>query len=96
VARGRLAAAYDSAGRMASALQLYEQACQGYARVLGADDPETLVSQANLAHAYYKAGRLSDATRQLRDTLDRCERVLPAEAPLTLTLRESLTNIAGG
>jgi hypothetical protein len=80
---------------MASALQLYEQACTGYERVLGADNPETLARRGDLAHAYYTVGRLSDATAMLRDTVERCERALPPGDPLTQTLRESLTNIAG-
>jgi hypothetical protein len=80
---------------MAIAVQLYEQSCPGYERVLGPDDPETLARRANLAHAYYTVGRLSDATATLRDTLDRCERTRPPGDPLTQTVRESLTNIAG-
>ena len=80
---------------MASALQFYEQACQGYERVLGADHPETLARRADLAHAYYTVGRLSDAATMLRDTVERCERSLPPGDPLTQTVRESLANIAG-
>ena len=95
MSRGSLAAAYHSAGKMATALQLYEQACEGYERVLGADHPETLDRRANLAYAYYAVGRLTDATTMLRDTVERCERVLPPGDPLTRSVRESLTNIAG-
>jgi Tetratricopeptide repeat len=80
---------------MASAMQLYEQTCADYERVLGADHPDTLARRANLAHAYYSAGRLSDATTLLRDTVARCERTLPPGDPFTETVRESLTNIAG-
>ena len=82
-ARGNLAAAYHSAGRMASAMQLYEQTCADYERVLGADHPDTLARRANLAHAYYSVGRLSDATTLLRDTVARCERTLPPGDPFT-------------
>ena len=81
---------------MASALQLYEETCAGYERVLGADHRDTLARYANLAHAYYAVGRLGDATTLLRDTVARCERVLPPGDPLTQTVRESLTNITGG
>jgi len=80
---------------MASALQLYEQTCEGYERVLGADHPDTLVRRASLAHAYYVVGRLTDATSLLRDTLARCERVLPPGDQLTQAVRKSLANIAG-
>ena len=95
-ARGNLGSAYHTAGRMASALQFYEQACAGYERVLGADHPDTLARRANLAHAYYTAGRLTDATALLRDTAARCERVLPRGDRLTRSVQESLANIAGG
>jgi hypothetical protein len=80
---------------MASAVQLYEQTCAGFERVLGADHPDTLARRVNLAHAYYAVGRLSDATAVLRDTVARCERVLPPGDPLTQAVRDSLTNIAG-
>jgi hypothetical protein len=80
---------------MALALQLYEQACQGYERVLGADHPQTLDRRADLAQAFYTVGRLTDATTVLRDTVDRCELALPPGDPLTQRLRENLANIAG-
>jgi hypothetical protein len=80
---------------MASALQLHEETCAGYERVLGPDHPDTLARRASLAHVYYGVGRISDATTLLRDTLARCERTLPPGDPLTQTVRESLTNIAG-
>jgi hypothetical protein len=80
---------------MASAVQLYEQTCAGYERVLGADHRDTLTRCANLATAYYTVGRLTDAMTLLRDTVARCERVLPPGDPLTRAVRESLTNLAG-
>jgi hypothetical protein len=80
---------------MASAVQLYEQACTSYQRVAGPDNPETLARCANLASAYYSVGRLTDALSLLRDTLSRCERILPPGDPLTTAVRESLTNLAG-
>ena len=67
-ARGNLGSAYHSAGKMASAVQLYEQACDSYQRVLGPDHPDTLARCANLASAYYSVGRLTDALTLLRDT----------------------------
>ena len=94
--RGSLGSAFHAAGRMGSALQLYEQTRADYERVLGTDHPNTLAYRANLANAYYKVGRLSDAMTLLRDTVARCERVLPPGDPLTRAVRESLTNIAGG
>ncbi len=80
---------------MASAVQLYEQTCEGYRRVLGPDHADTLARSANLASAYYSVGRLTDALTLLRDTMSRCERVLPPGDPLTVAVRESLTNLVG-
>jgi tetratricopeptide (TPR) repeat protein len=94
--RSSMGSAYHSAGRIASTLQMYEQAGTDYERVLGVDHPDTLAHRVNLAHAYYAAGRVGDATTLLRDTAARCERALPAGDPLTQSVRESLTNIAGG
>jgi tetratricopeptide (TPR) repeat protein len=95
-ARGNLGYAYHSAGKMASAVQLYESTCDSYQRVLGPDHPDTLARCANLASAYYSVGRLTDALTLLRDTVSRCERILPPGDPLTVSVRESLTNLAGG
>jgi hypothetical protein len=81
---------------MASALQLYEETGAAYSRVLGADHPDTLARRADLANAYYRVGRLGDAVTLLRETVARCERVLPPGDPVRQTVRESLTNIAGG
>ena len=81
---------------MASALQLYEETGAADSRVLGADHPDTLARRADLANVYYRGGRLGDAVTLLREIVTRCERVLPPEDPLRRTVRESLTNIAGG
>ena len=94
-ARGNLAAAYHAAGRMASALQLYEETVAGDDHVLGPDHPDTLTCCLSLATAYYTVGRLTDAQSLLRETLARCERVLPPGDRLTQVVRESLTNVAG-
>jgi hypothetical protein len=81
---------------MGSALQLYEQTCAGYERILGADHPDTLTYRLSLANAYYKVGRLSDGIILLRDIVARCEQVLPPGDPLMQAAQESLTNVRGG
>ena len=93
--RADLASAYFAAGRMAPALQLYEEACAGYERTIGADHPTTLACQADLARAYYATGRLGDAMALLNDIIARGERALPAGDPLTQKMRETLANITG-
>src|SRR5262249_32279405 len=87
---------YHSAGRMASAVQLFEESSAGYVHVLGADHPDTLASRVNLAHTYYAVGRLTDGLEVLRDAAARCERVLPPGDPLTRPVREGLANIEEG
>ena len=94
--RGNLASVYHSAGRLAAAIQLYEQTLAGRQRVLGPVHPDTLASRANLAHAYYETGRMTEAVALLRQTLADCERALAANDPLTKTVRESLKAMTEG
>jgi len=89
-----LAAAYQAAGRMPSAMQLSERCCADSERVLGPDHADTLARRASLAHLYYAVGRVGDAVTLLRDTAARCERVLPYGDPLIQAIQQSLTNIA--
>jgi tetratricopeptide (TPR) repeat protein len=93
--RGNLASAYHSAGRMPSALDLYERTRSDCQRVLGADHPDTLAARANLAHAYYAVGRLADARALLTAALADCERALAPGDPLTAAVRDSLAAMAG-
>jgi hypothetical protein len=93
--RVSLGSAYQSAGKMTSTMQLYEQASAGYERVLGPDHRDTLAHRANLASVYATAGRLTDASALLRDTVARCEQTLPAGDPLTESVRESLSQMLG-
>ncbi|MGI8448238.1 MAG: tetratricopeptide repeat protein, partial [Streptosporangiaceae bacterium] len=94
--RGNMARAYHAAGKMGAALQLYDQVCAACERILGAGHRDTLAHRADLANAYYAVGRLADATTLFRDTLARCEQFLPPGDPLTQSLRDRMSNIAGG
>ncbi len=80
---------------MSAALQLHQETCAGYERVLGADHPDTLARHADLAHAYYAAGQLGDAVTLLRDTITRSEQALSPGDPLTRALGETLADITG-
>jgi hypothetical protein len=93
--RGSLAAANFSAGRMGTALQLYEETCAGYERTIGANHASTLACRAELARGYYTTGRLGDAIALLNDIIARGEQTLPPGDPLMRLMRESLTNITG-
>ena len=67
--RNSLAAAYEDAGRLAEAIQLFEQTLAGRERLLGPGDPETMRSRNDLARAYRDAGRVADAVPLVEQTL---------------------------
>ena len=89
-ARGNLANAYRSAGRLDEAIDLHERTLADRERVLGADHPDTLTSRNDLAGAYWSAGRLDEAIDLYERTLADRERVLGADHPDTLTSRNDL------
>ena len=93
--RHSLAAANFSAGRMGTALQLYEETCAGFERTIGANHASTLACRAELARGYYATGRLGDAITLLNDIIARGQQTLPAGDPLMQRMRETLTNITG-
>jgi hypothetical protein len=90
-----LAAAYYQAGRVSTALPLFEQVRDDSERLLGVDHPDTLARRASLANTYYSVGRLADARTLLRDTAERCEQLLPPGDPVRRAVRENLQRIAG-
>ena len=89
-ARGNLAAAYQAAGRLDEAIDLYERTLADSERVLGPDHPHTLASRGNLAAAYKSAGRLEQAIDLHERTLADHERVLGPDHTHTLTSRNNL------
>ena len=60
-ARGRLAHAYSSAGRLAEVVALCEQVVASADRQLGPGHPVTLTARAHLAEAYQAAARGKEA-----------------------------------
>ena len=91
-ARGNLAGAYWSAGRLEQAIDLHERTLADRERVLGADHPDTLTSRNDLAGAYWSAGRLEQAIDLFERTLADCERGLEPDNPHTLTSRGGLAS----
>ena len=89
-ARGNLAGAYWSAGRLEQAIDLHERNLADRERVLGADHPDTLTSRNDLAGAYWSAGRLEQAIDLHERTLADSERGLGPDHPHTLTSRGNL------
>ena len=88
--RNNLAGAYESAGKLEQAIDLYEQTLTDRERILGPDHPHTLTSRGNLAGAYESAGKLEQAIDLYERNLADCERVLGPDHPDTLTSRGNL------
>jgi tetratricopeptide (TPR) repeat protein len=92
VARDRLAAAYESAGRSAEALSVFQTALADRERNQGPEHPETIAARGHLAHAYQSAGRPADAVGLYERTAADSERLLGAGHPVTLGSRASLAD----
>ena len=88
--RNNLAVAYESAGRLDEAIDLFERTLADSERVLGPDHPHTLTSRGNLASAHQDAGRLEQAIDLHERTLAETLRVLGPDHPHTLTSRNNL------
>ena len=88
--RNNLAGAYRSAGRLAEAIELYEQVLDECKRLLGTDHPDTLNTRNNLAHAYLSVGRFGEAVELFEQVLAERERVLGSDHPYTLNTRNNL------
>jgi tetratricopeptide (TPR) repeat protein len=90
VARDRLAAAYESAGKSSEAISVFQAALADRERNQGPEHPETIAARGHLAHAYQTAGRPADAVALYERTVSDSERLLGAGHPVTLDSRASL------
>ena len=90
VARDRLAAAYEAAGKSADAIAVFQTALTEREQHQGAEHPETIAARAHLAHAYQSAGRPADAISLYERTVADSVRLLGQAHPLTLDARASL------
>ena len=88
--RNNLAGAYRSAGRLAEAIELYEQVLDECKRLLGTDHPDTLTVRNNLAVAYCSVGRFGEAVELFEQVLAERKRLLGTDHPDTLNTRNSL------
>ncbi|MHC3475295.1 tetratricopeptide repeat protein [Streptomyces sp. 7R007] len=75
----------------ASAVSYWERVSADAQRLLGDDDPATLIERGNLALAYNRAGRTREAITWLEQVAADAERFLGHDHPITLT---ALTNLA--
>jgi len=92
VARDRLAAAYESAGRAADAISVFQAALTDRERNQGPEHPETITARSHLAHAYQSAGRPADAIALYERTVADSGRLLGPAHPFTLGARASLAD----
>jgi serine/threonine protein kinase len=79
-----LALVYKQGGKLAQAIELYEQLRHASVKKLGASDLATLVTLNNLATAYQTAGQLPQATRLLQQVHGALARKLGPDDPRTL------------
>jgi len=90
VARDRLAAAYEAAGKSADAIAVFQTALAEREQHQGVEHPETIAARAHLAHAYQSAGRPADAISLYERTVADSVRLLGQAHPVTLDARASL------
>src|SRR5215475_2152963 len=90
VARDRLAAAYEAAGKSADAIAVFQTALTEREKHQGAEHPETIAARAHLAHAYQSGGRPADAISLYERTVADSVRLLGQAHPVTLDARASL------
>ena len=90
VARDRLAAAYEAAGKSADAIAVFQTALADRERNQGPEHAETIAARSRLAHAYQSAGRPGDAIALYERTVADSGRTLGPAHPATLDARASL------
>jgi len=92
VARDRVAAAYESAGRPSEAISVFQAALADRERNQGPEHAETIAARGHLAHAYQSAGRPADAVALYERTVADSERLLGPSHQVTLGSRASLAD----
>jgi len=90
LARDRLAAAYEAAGRSADAIAVFSAALADWERNYGPEHIETIAARSRLAHSYYSAARPAEAVTLYERTVADAGRTLGAVHPVTLEARTHL------
>src|SRR6185312_5464372 len=90
VARDRLAAAYEAAGRSADAIAVFQTALNEREQHQGAEHPETIAARASLAETYQASGDPREAIAAYEALLAEAEHHLGVGHPTTLGARASL------
>ena len=89
-ARSNLAAAYQGAGSVSTAIDRYEAVLADQTRVLGLDHPDSLATRNNLAGTHRDAGDLPTAIDMYEALLPDLIRILGRDHPDTLAARGNL------
>jgi tetratricopeptide (TPR) repeat protein len=90
VARDRLAAAYEAAGKSADAIAAFQAVLADRERNSGPEHADTIATRAHLAHAYTSAGAPAEAVALYERTVADSARTLGPGHPVTLDARASL------
>ncbi len=90
MARDRLAAAYESAGKSTDAIAVFQAALVDREQNQGPEHAETIAARSHLAHAYQSADRPADAIALYERTVADSERMLGSAHPVTLDAWASL------
>src|SRR5271165_2662255 len=88
--RDSLAAAYESAGKSADAIAVFQAALADREQNQGSEHAETIAARSHLAHAYQSADRPADAIALYERTVADSERMLGPAHQVTLNARASL------
>jgi eukaryotic-like serine/threonine-protein kinase len=86
---------YQSLGLYGPAETLFEKALDTRTRVLGPQNPETLLTEVALATTLRRQGKLADAEKMLRQTLDSQRKAIGADNPDTLLTMVALATDLG-
>jgi tetratricopeptide (TPR) repeat protein len=90
LARDRLAAAYEAAGRYAEAIAVFSAALADWERNCGPEHIETIAARSRLAHSYHSAARPAEAVTLYERTVADAGHTLGPVHPVTLEARTNL------
>ncbi|KAI3530692.1 hypothetical protein CABS02_14420 [Colletotrichum abscissum] len=83
----------DLLGKYNEAEQMHRQALELKEKVLGPENPDTLISMNNLAEVLRSQGKYDEAEQMHRQELELCEKVLGPENPDTLISMNNLAEV---
>jgi tetratricopeptide (TPR) repeat protein len=88
--RNNLGSALESQGKYSAAETAFREVLKLKEKVLGPQDPSTLISRLNLANALDDQAKYDQAKREYMEVLRLSEKILGPEDPSTLSTRQEL------